>query len=437
MGVLPNRSSRKTMMMKSLIFVALVAAAAQASVQETEFVQEGSGMDSFSAAQSRVESMLEMDTRARRSACVKAADASINNVFKEVKNAQRSLNRLDNGRRCASRNQHLINRAQHTIRLRQRQLNTANANLRKARRARVRWNFSYESLREGSCSVFFRSGAWQAAKRVVNHRSRVVTQSKANLRAAKNNLTVQIRNAKRARLACKCAVKKNVKKQLIQARKLTGDRQKTLLREMMVKCLVAARKKGKGANAAAARCKSLRISAAYSRRLRLFQTKLAAGVAGANCSGGKYRGGGHGINYRGYWYRSLGGASVHGHANGCDNSFRTIPKGCRVNPSAAVNTYMGTTGGAPMCSAPWASATTPSVTPSVAASGPTTKSTTPVAAVSPGRRLASAVLAPPLAPSVCSSSARSKLPCKKTRRSTGTSGLAPRLLQLGRPGASF
>merc|ERR1712224_1021300 len=299
----------KETMMKSLIVIALVAAVAQASVVETEFVQEGSAPsdDNFSAAQSRVESMLEMDTRARRSACVKAADASINNVFKEVQNAQRSLNRLNNGRSCASRNQHLINRAQRTIRLRQRQLNTANANLRKARRARVRWNFSYESLREGSCSVFFRSGAWQAAKRVVNHRSRVVTQAKANLRAAKNNLTVQIRNAKRARLACKCAVKKNVKKQLIQARKLTGDRQKTLLREMMVKCLVAARKKGKGANA----------------------------------SGGKYRGGGHGINYRGYWYRSLGGASVHGHRNGCDNSFRTIPKGCRVNPSAAVNTYMG------------------------------------------------------------------------------------------------
>merc|ERR1712010_91199 len=341
MGFCPIASSRKTMMMKSLIFVALVAAAAQASVQETEFVQEGSEMDSFAMATDRVESQLEEDTQARRSACVKAADASINNVFTDVKNSQRMLNGLDNGRNCATRNQHLINRANNNIRNRQRQLNTANANLRKARRARVRWNFSYESLREGSCSVFFRSGAWQAAKRVVNHRSRVVTQSKANLRAAKNNLTVQIRNAKRARLACKCAVKKNVKKQLIQARKLTGDRQKTLLREMMVKCLVAARKKGKGANAAAARCKSLRISAAYSRRLRLFQTKLAAGVAGANCSGGKYRGGGHGINYRGYWYRSLGGASVHGHRNGCDNSFRTIPKGCRVNPSAAVNTYMG------------------------------------------------------------------------------------------------
>merc|ERR1711970_948048 len=117
MGVL---SQVKETMMKSLIVIALVAAVAQASVVETEFVQEGSAPsdDNFSAAQSRVESMLEMDTRARRSACVKAADASINNVFKEVQNAQRSLNRLDNGRRCASRNQHLINRAQHTIRLR-------------------------------------------------------------------------------------------------------------------------------------------------------------------------------------------------------------------------------------------------------------------------------------------------------------------------------
>merc|ERR1711918_66594 len=113
---------------------------------------------------------------------------------------------------------------------------------------------------------------------------------------------------------------------------------------MMVKCLVAARKKGKGANAAAARCKSLRISAAYSRRLRLFQTKLAAGVAGANCSGGKYRGGGHGINYRGYWYRSLGGASVHGHRNGCDNSFRPSPRAAvSTRPRLSTPTWVSTT----------------------------------------------------------------------------------------------
>merc|ERR1712057_71628 len=305
------------------------------------FVQEGSEMDSFAMATDRVESELEEDTEARRSACVKAADASINNVFTDVKNSQRMLNRLDNGRNCATRNQHLINRANNNIRNRQRQLKTAHANLRSAKRSRVKWNFSYESLREGSCAVFFRSGAWQAAKRVVNHRNRVLTQAKANLQAAKNNLTVQIKNAKIARNKCRCAIKKNVKKQLAQARKLTGDRQKTILREMMVKCLVASRKKGKGANAAAAKCKSLRISAAYSRRLVLRQTKLARGVAAANCNNNKYRGGGQGIRYNGMFYRTLDGSNPHGRHNGCDNKWRTIPKGCHVNQVKSVNSNMG------------------------------------------------------------------------------------------------
>merc|ERR1711959_303661 len=314
-------------MMKSLLLIALVAAIAQASVPEETFVQEGSEMDSFAMATDRVESQLKEDTQARRSACVKAADASINNVFTDVKNSQRMLNRLDNGRNCATRNQHLINRANNNIRNRQRQLKTAHANLRSAKRSRVKWNFSYESLREGSCSVFFRSGAWQAAKRVVNHRNRVLTQAKANLQAAKNNLKVQVKNAKIARNQCRCAVKKNVKKQLAQARKLTGDRQKTILREMMVKCLVASRKKGKGANAAAAKCKSLRISAAYSRRLVLRQTKLAAGVAAANCNSNVYRAGGSGVHWNGAFSRSLGGASLNGRSNGCENRYRSGPNG--------------------------------------------------------------------------------------------------------------
>merc|ERR1711959_387314 len=139
MGALPTSLQEHQTMLKSLIFIALVAAVAQASIPEETFVQEGSEltMDStdFAAASDRVASMLEEDTQARRSACVKAADASINNVFTDVKNAQRMLNRLDNGRTCATRNQHLINRAKRTISLRQRQLHSANNNLRKARRS--------------------------------------------------------------------------------------------------------------------------------------------------------------------------------------------------------------------------------------------------------------------------------------------------------------
>jgi len=231
--------------------------------------------------------MLQEDTMARRSACVKAADASINNVFRDVKNAQGMLNRLANGRSCASRNQHLINRAHRTIRLRTRQVHSATSYLRTQRRSRVRWNFSFESLREGSCAAFYRSGQWQSTKRRVHHANRRLLGARANLRAARNNLKVQIRNAKRVRRACRCAVQRRTARMLKNAQRETGDRMKTLLREMMVKCLVAARKHGKNANKYAARCKNLRVSASYKRRLRLYRTRLAPGVAATNCASAK------------------------------------------------------------------------------------------------------------------------------------------------------
>merc|ERR1711959_222983 len=277
----------KTMFMKSLILFAIAAAAA--SVQEEVFVQEGSAMESteFLNARDRVEDMLQVDSMARRSACVKAADASINNVFTDVKNAQRMLNKLPNGRHCATRNQHLINRAKRTIRIRTNQVRSTVSYLRKQRRSRVRWNFSYESLREGSCSAFYRSGQYQASKRRVHHANRRLISARANLRAARNNLKVQIRNAKRARNRCRCAIKRRVARELKSAKRLTGDRMKTLLREMMVKCLVSARKRGKNANKYAARCKNLRVSASYKRRLRLFRTRLAPGVAATNCARAK------------------------------------------------------------------------------------------------------------------------------------------------------
>merc|ERR1712022_2648 len=237
------------------------------------------------AAKDKVANMLQEDTEAKRSACVKAADASINGVFRDVKNAQRMLNRLNNGRHCATRNQHLINRAKRTISIRTRQVHAATNVLRKQRRSRIRWNFSFESLREGSCAAFYRSGQWQGAKRRVHHANRRLISARANLRAARNNLKVQIRNAKRARNACRCAVKKQVARALKAAKRLTGDRMKTLLREMMVKCLVNARRHGKNANKVAARCKNLRVSAGYKRRLRLFRTRLAPGVAAARCNG--------------------------------------------------------------------------------------------------------------------------------------------------------
>merc|ERR1719230_1865633 len=210
--------------MKSFAILALTIAIVNATVPEETFVLEGSMMATSEAG---------------RSACVKAADASINGVFRDVKNAQRMLNRLDNGRNCATRNQHLINRAKRTITTRQHQVRAAVNYQRKMRRSRVRWNFSFESLREGSCAAFFRSGQWQGVKRRVHHANRRLTGARANLRAARNNLKVQIRNAKRVRNQCRCNVQRRTARAIKTAKRLTGDRMKTLLREMMVKCLVA------------------------------------------------------------------------------------------------------------------------------------------------------------------------------------------------------
>merc|ERR1711988_1704580 len=257
---------RKRMMKFVIIALALAVASA---VPEGTFVQESMLLENaeYASAHEKVSNMLQEDTEARRSACVEAADASINNVFRDVQNSQRLLNRMNNGRRCATRNQHLINRAKRTISTRTRQVHVATNHLRHQRRSRIHWNFSFESLREGSCVAFYRSGQWQGA----------------NLRAARNNLQVQIRNAKRVRKACRCAVLKSTARELKSAQRATSDRMKTILREMMVKCLVAARRHGKNANKVAARCKNLRVSAAHKRRLRLFRTRLAPGVAGTNC----------------------------------------------------------------------------------------------------------------------------------------------------------
>lgn len=54
-----------------------------------------------------------------------------------------------------------------------------------------------------------------------------------------------------------------------------------------------------------------------------------------------YRGGGRGINYNGMFYRTLDGADPNGTSNGCESSWRNIPRGCTPVTSNAVCQYMG------------------------------------------------------------------------------------------------
>merc|ERR1711959_578853 len=272
----------KKRMLKSLIFLALVATvfAYGSEAPEETFVAEAS----FAAATDSVGSQLEVDSEAARGACVKAADASIQNVYTDVKNSQRMLNDLPDGRTCAKRNQHLIAKARRWIKTTESRLRTAKHHLTHARRTRIDWDFSFESLRPGACNPFFRSGQWQAVKRKVSIRTRQVATAQATVRSAHQNLRNTIAAAKRAVNLCKCGVMDEIRRSLAAARRATPDRKKTVLREEMVKCLVAARKQGKNANKAAAKCKSLRLSRAVIAKLALHHPVLASGVNRARCS---------------------------------------------------------------------------------------------------------------------------------------------------------
>merc|ERR1712070_222921 len=170
------------------------------------------------------------------------------------------------------------------------------------------------------------------AKLRVHHANRRLTGAHANLRAARNNLKVQIRNAKRVRNQCRCRVQARTARALKAAKRLTGDRMKTLLREMMVKCLVAARRHGKNANKVAARCKNLRVSAGYKRRLRLFRTRLAPGVAAARCGAVGWSIKRKVICHQKYWHVS------HKSPDQCKALCNKTP-GCRANGFSYVSQW--------------------------------------------------------------------------------------------------
>merc|ERR1712096_131797 len=63
----------------------------------------------------------------------------------------------------------------------------------------------------------------------------------------------------------------------------------------------------------------------------------------ANEAKGKrhYRGGGRGINYNGMFYRTLDGSDPNGTSNGCESSYRSVPRGCTPVTSNSVCQYMG------------------------------------------------------------------------------------------------
>jgi len=254
---------------QDVLKVAKVAKVDDAKVAKEVIETAKTKLSTFMAANAHLKA------EAARNACSRAADASINNVFNSVRYQQRMLNRLNKGGHCARRGQGLLNRTRGAFQKHSRYNSHASRMLRITRNRPIRWKFPYKSLRRGKCSFFYHSAQFRRAKRQTMRWKRAVITSRANRRAAQRSMAVARRSVAASRRRCYCSVKRNMWKQWRLAMRGYAARKKTILSELMVKCLTS----GKHPN----RCKRTRVPASMSRKLIVRRPKLVHLARIARC----------------------------------------------------------------------------------------------------------------------------------------------------------
>lgn len=197
--------------------------------------------------------------------CVKGARKSIQAILHEVKNAQKTLDQMDNGARCHTIGQREIDYAKRRLAHKKNAVKTATRLLNQAQNARVSVSSTLNAA-NGNCNAFFDSLDWKRARHRVNHRKREVSRAKQMVQDARKNLSKAEKSARIARCNCKRRVTRQAKNALAQARKLTPERRRSILRETMVLCL--------GAGKSYKHCASKGLAAQYRKKLELRQTKL-------------------------------------------------------------------------------------------------------------------------------------------------------------------
>jgi len=205
---------------------------------------------------------------------LKSANKGIRATFHAVKSSQKVLNSLPDGRHCRFKNQRLVKHARELIKKRIKELKVARNSLHRALATRVEFTSTFETA---ACPSFFTSPNFLVAKREVNRKRRLLSVANGMLTAARDNLKAQLKEAAAARHRCHCAVKRNAIKSHHVATKKTPTRMKAILRELMVRCLVYGNSRAK--------CKKIRLSRGYQRRLRLQRTKLVYAAEKEKCAG--------------------------------------------------------------------------------------------------------------------------------------------------------
>jgi len=342
--------------------------------------------DMFAEHQVYVDNLLQQKA-GKANSCIDTAKKSIESVFHTVKNAQGVLNRMDNGKHCTNKGQNLIKAANASLQRKQAAEKQARKNFNAAQNARITVVVTFSSGQR-SCSVFKKSAQWRKAQRNKTRKQNELTKAQQQVRDAKKYLAKMHDKARQDRCKCKARVENAAQGAATQARKLTADRKKSIVRELMLICIVKARSKKTAAarNNAGQACKSQGFPSKYNAKLALHKTKLVAmnfkckRCGNVYCTAHKYEKyhkervnkersskertnkeraqkaaanreraqkerntkerarkrnswkGKSWVSAYGYGWRTLGGGAYNGPQRYCDSSWKQIPKGCQVAP---------------------------------------------------------------------------------------------------------
>merc|ERR1711970_1162181 len=160
--------------MKLLIILAIVATAAYAAVDESEFTEKSDPetvlleMD----AHQTVKTMLKKG--ATEADCKDLADTSCKEVERERCTNQRLLNKLKTGSKCPGLGQRQVRITMKHYTITRKKWQTSVTTLKTTRRTTVHFSSRrYSSITHGKCGWIFSSRTYQHVKRKVNHAVRM------------------------------------------------------------------------------------------------------------------------------------------------------------------------------------------------------------------------------------------------------------------------
>merc|ERR1712096_263308 len=214
-----------------IVLVALLAAAVCALPSDSDLPsvvpetppQDFANTEDTEADLLQTEARMEAEDMMRKAganACEKLADATEDEVKKNVAAQQDLMDKVNKGKTCKDEGQAEVNHAVTTLASAESTEKSAKKAFEDAQDANVNFGtFKYKQLSEGRCSEFFGTKAWKDAKAKVKATNSAYDKAKGATAAAKTSLEKAKASAKQRANRCHCKVRKNHVSQLASMNK--------------------------------------------------------------------------------------------------------------------------------------------------------------------------------------------------------------------------